>query len=253
MRTRYFAFLFTLIPVLTFISIERNVHDNTALAKITSQKSIKSKKPNKQKTAKTKQKKSNSTKNTLSEEFSKIRTTNLSDIIMGNTNSENELVLLSSLSCNTCKKFHTKILPNIIQEFKDLKIRIEIFADTAPQFEALKILNIRGLTQPQKHNIVEAYFKNQEKIDILNAKDKIRYVHNLSKDLGISAQQIEEATNDKKLAKEIAIHLKELNSQIKSDYLPTIIMNGNIYKGNIESIKELKEFVSKHIEIRDVL
>ena len=225
MQTRYIAFLFALIPVIGFISIERNLHDNTALAKGNNKKKHK---PNKL------------------VEIPQDRNEE-TGIVIGNKNSPHELILFSSLTCSGCKKFHKTILPEILQQFKDLKIRLEFYIDSAPALETVKMINIKDLTVKQKMNIIEAYFENQKKIDDLQNKAKIYFIHDMVEDLGIAKADIKKASADEALAKEILAHFKQVSNSTTSEYLPTLIMNKETYKGSNDSLNEIKKFIKAHI------
>lgn len=234
------AFLITLIPVLFFVTIERTFYNSTADAK----------EHNKKQTSKRKKSENKRTNNTKNNRSTIEEQQPFTGVYIGKKQAKHELILFSSLSCSSCKEVHKNVLPKIIKEFPDVKIRLEFYIETAGVLEAVKMINIQSLTEETKHSIIETYFNRQSKIEKLSAKGQIAEVHKIIIDLGIDKELVKTTSEDNSNTKAIVKNFKKISSQIKSEYLPAFMLYGETYKGDSESFHQVKKFIEQTIKKR---
>ena len=209
---KYFAFFLTALPMLCFFSIDKS----PLYASLSEQKN--------------------------GQDF-------FTGILDGDTNSEKEIVILSSLSCHSCKDFHQKTYDKLVKYAKEnrIKLRNEFYIETAGTLEYVKIINMGGIDKKTKISLAKSVFASQDHIDDMQPKGQSEFLRKLARDLGINAKKLDEVAKDKEYSKRILEKAKFVNKSIKSDLLPTILINDAVYEDDVADFDKLKKFIEKHI------
>lgn len=169
-------------------------------------------------------------------------------IQLGDKSANNKLVLFTSLSCSTCRRLHDKVLNKIIETYPNLNVCVDFYIETAGALEAIKMINMPGLSEKTKLSIVEAYFHKQSDIEEKRPEKQIEEVRNIAAKLGLDAKSIHNVSADKDLAKVIVSHFKKMSSMVKSQYLPALVVNNETYPGEISSFDDIKKFIEENIK-----
>ena len=77
--------------------------------------------------------------------------------------------------------------------------------------------------------------------------NKSEFIRKLARDLGVAAKKLDEVAKDKEYSKRILERAKLVNKSIKSDLLPTILINNAVYEEDVTDFDKLKKFIEKHI------
>lgn len=235
---KHAALLIALVPVMLIVGLKKTFYSELAFAKNVNPATAKNKEQG--------------TSNIV--EITPTKTVDMKyvGVFDGNKNSKNEMIILSSLSCESCKKFHNKVYPKLMQYIKendlDIKFKFEFYIETSGALEALKMLCIDTISNKTRLEIMKAFFANQSQIEKLSPNKQPIYVRNIAKNMGIDKSEITAASESKDLEKSIMSHFHKVNKEIQSQYLPTIILRGQTYTGRVESVDDILDFIKKNIK-----
>ena len=173
-------------------------------------------------------------------------------IIDGDPNGSHEIVLLSSPSCEVCKRFHDDTYEHLVQFAKEngIKIRLEFYIDKKYVLEFVKIISAIPMNNKTKLALYKSLLKNQSKLLKKSKKKKLECAYKYATDLGINIVDIERLRQDEKLSKVVLEKSKIIDKSVKSDFIPAISVNGVELAGEqIHSIKEIKKFITRELHI----
>lgn len=209
---RYFAFFLTALPILGFLTI-----DNSKLYA-----TLSAKKDNK--------------------EF-------FTGILDGDVEAQKEIVILSSLSCHSCKDFHQKTYEKLVKYAKEnhIKLRVEFYIETAGTLEFVKIINMGGISKKTKMSLAKSVFAAQDHIDDMAPNGQSEFIRKLARDLGIDSKKLDELAKDKDFSKRVLEKAKIVNKSIKSDILPTIMVKNSVYEDEVTDFDKLVKFIEKNL------
>lgn len=169
-------------------------------------------------------------------------------IIDGDPNGKKEILLLSSPSCEVCKRFHDDTYGALVKFAKanGIKIRLEFYIENKYALEFVKIINAIPISNHAKLSFYKSLLTHQGELLKKQKVDQVKYTYKLASDLGIKVDGVE---HNKVLAKTVLARSRAIDKFVKSDIIPVISINGAELAGEkIHSIVSIKEFIKQHLQ-----
>lgn len=169
-------------------------------------------------------------------------------IIDGDPNGKKEILLLSSPSCEVCKRFHDDTYGALVEFAKanGIKIRLEFYIENKYVLEFVKIISSAKMANSAKLSFYKSLLAHQGELLKKQKLDQVKYTYKLASDLGIKVDGVE---HNKELAKAVLARSRVIDKYVKSDIIPAISIDGVELSGEkIHSIASIKEFIKQHLQ-----
>lgn len=171
----------------------------------------------------------------------------LKDIVIGNEQAPQTLVIYSSFTCNHCHEFHTELFEKFKKNYIDtgkVKIILRQYLDDVGALEAAIL--VRCLCKNNANAVLDAYhqiFENQK--EWMHSKEPQKFLKNLFVKQGYSADSVEQCLVDKKIPAGLMKEQQRAMQQLHIFSVPVFINeNGKMHIGKI-TYEELEGLISK--------
>lgn len=169
----------------------------------------------------------------------------LQEIVIGDKNAENLIIIYSSFTCKHCCEFHLNELQKLkkLLNNKKTKIYLRNYIDDQGAFEAGLLTRVLGNDSTEDiEKITYSIFKQQSAW--LKSSDPQKFLKNIFVSLGYKIEDIDTALVNKKIpaglmkSQQTAMHNFKINS------VPAFIINKKVHQGNL-STTEILEKIKK--------
>ena len=171
---------------------------------------------------------------------------NLQEVVIGDENAKNTIIVYSSFTCKHCCKFHLNELQKIkklLVNTKKAKIYLRNYIDDQGAFDAGLFTRVLGGDSSEKiEQITSHVFAQQEKW--LDSKEPQVFLKNVFVSSGYKIEDINAALLDKTVpaglmkAQQTAMHKFHITS------VPAFVINNKVYQGILSS-EEILEKINK--------
>ena len=172
----------------------------------------------------------------------------LSDITEGNENAKIKIYSYQSLTCPHCATFHAEIYPLLKKDYIDtgiVKIYFKHFPLDLAALNAAKI--VQCVDEKNRISFLDHLYKTQKSwVRGETIEDIIQNLKKSAKQFGLDENNFDICLTLKDLENNILNDRIEAVKNFQINSVPTIIINGKIFKDNLE-YKNLKKTIEKLI------
>jgi len=169
------------------------------------------------------------------------------DFMIGNKNAPITIIEYASMSCSHCADFHTKTLPQLIEEYIDTgRVKI-VFRDFPFNYPALLgTMVLRCVPEDTRYEYMQALYQLQLKwVNRENAKTT-QELYKIMQSGGMTKKEFNSCIKNVDLENSILQSLIDAQSEFNIKSTPSFLINGLLIEGN-KSFKVLKEIIDKQL------
>lgn len=170
----------------------------------------------------------------------------LPEIVIGDHNAPNTVIVYSSFSCDHCKHFHQEELAKFKKLYVDTgkaKVFLRSYLDDSGSLEAALLMRSFGRTQKEIIHIYDTLYKNQDAW--FDAQNPHEFLKSLFKQMGHSEEQINAALHNQKISAGLMRCLQQAMFEFGISAVPAFIVNGHKHEGML-SCDELWNLCTQH-------
>ena len=167
------------------------------------------------------------------------------DFMIGNKNAPITIIEYASMSCSHCADFHTKTLPQLIEEYIDTgRVKI-VFRDFPFNYPALLgTMVLRCVPEDTRYEYMQALYQLQLKwVNRENAKTT-QELYKIMQSGGMTKKEFNSCIKNVDLENSILQSLIDAQSEFNIKSTPSFLINGLLVEGN-KPFKDFREIIDK--------
>ncbi|MDR2158097.1 MAG: DsbA family protein [Holosporaceae bacterium] len=159
----------------------------------------------------------------------------LKEVVIGNDDAPNTVIIYSSFTCSYCRKFHEEEFPKFKRKYVDTgkaKVYLRSYLDDLGALEASLLVRCFGGDSNDKiEDLYHEIFSRQEKW--FASKKPRQFLKNMFKELGYGSEEIDRCSANTKISAGLMKEQQRTMHELKISLIPTFIVNGKIHKGTL--------------------
>jgi protein-disulfide isomerase len=159
----------------------------------------------------------------------------LKELVFGNPNAPNIVIIYTSFTCPNCREFHLKEFPKFQKKCVDTGkavVHVRNFLDDQGAVDAATLVACFGKNSSEKaHDLSYQIFKEQKLW--MESSNPGQFLKKIFTDRGYSQAEIDACLENKKILAGLIMAHKLASQKFKIFLIPTIIINGKIYNGSL--------------------
>ena len=200
----------------------------------------------------------NSQDDTFLERLKKLdipETFQLPEIVIGDKQAKNTLIVYSSFSCSHCLKFHTNEWPILKKEMVDtgkLKVYLRNYVDDMAALESAMLFRAFGQAKGENPEVYERMYKVlfDRQAEWMKSSNPREFLKKIFVDDGFEREKVEEClSSQSKIYTKIAAGLmrdqKKALGAWNIEIVPAFVINGQAHCGFLTAKEIMEKFSSK--------
>ncbi|MDR1982223.1 MAG: DsbA family protein [Holosporaceae bacterium] len=171
----------------------------------------------------------------------------LKEIVIGDKNAPNTLIVYASFTCIHCREFFSEVYPEFEKQYINTgkgKIYLRIYLDSHATLESAALVRCFGGDSRDKiSKLYRTIYTELEKW--MQAQDPKLFLKDIFKNLGYSNDEIDGCLADDKISAGLMKEHQRAIREFQISLIPAFIINGKIHQGKLsfqELDKKLKEY-----------
>jgi protein-disulfide isomerase len=161
----------------------------------------------------------------------------LSEVIIGDENAKNTIIVYSSFTCSHCSAFHNGELSKLKEKYADTgkaKIYLRNYVDDPGSLEAATLVRyFGGSSTPKVLDLTRKVFGKQK--EWLASKDPKQFLRKMFADFGFDEKEIEKHVADTKVGAGLMKEQQKASEELKISLIPAFIVNGKKHQGKLSA------------------
>ncbi|MDR2646128.1 MAG: DsbA family protein [Holosporaceae bacterium] len=157
----------------------------------------------------------------------------LKEVILGNKNAPNTVIMYFSSTCQSCREFHEKELPTFIKKYVDTgvtKVYLRPYLDDLGSLESsILVICFGGNSGEKILTLYKKIFERQK--SWLGSQDPAKFLRKMFIDFGYNKTEIEKCIGNTRISAGLMKEQQRSMLKFKVAMVPTFIVNGKIHRG----------------------
>jgi protein-disulfide isomerase len=168
----------------------------------------------------------------------------LQEVIIGNENAPNTVIIYSSFTCSHCGIFHKNEFSKFKEKYVDTgkaKVYQRNYVDDPGALEAATLVRYFGGSSNEKVvELIHKVFAKQK--EWLESKDPRKFLIDMFVEFGYDRKEVEAHVADTKVSAGLMKEQQRAMNELKVSLIPSFIVNGKLHQGKLDSEEIAKMF-----------